>query len=59
MVLGKGGVSPDAVVLLLDQHADVVDTVVITDAYGEMRREIVVPPQGLVDVTIDIGRSDH
>ncbi|GBQ94570.1 phospholipase C, phosphocholine-specific [Gluconacetobacter liquefaciens] len=53
------GVSSNVVVLRLGQHVGVAGKVVIADAYGEMRREIVVPPQGSVDVTIDIGRSDH
>ncbi|MBB2168876.1 phospholipase C, phosphocholine-specific [Gluconacetobacter aggeris] len=55
----RAGTSLDAVVLRLGQDTGAARRVVVVDAYGDRRWEATVPPWGSVDVTIEIGRSDH
>ncbi|GAA4477657.1 phosphocholine-specific phospholipase C [Gluconacetobacter asukensis] len=55
----RAGTSLDAVVLRLGRDAGAARRVVVVDVYGDRRWEVTVPPWGSVDVTIEIGRSDH
>ncbi|GBQ19959.1 phospholipase C [Gluconacetobacter sacchari DSM 12717] len=55
----RAGPSPDTVVLRLGHEGAAARAVAVADGYRDLRREVLVPPGGAVEVAIEVAGSDH